>query len=136
MIIQSLMIELKILFFDEIDKKVISKMDLMGGAGTGSGWAPSAGQAWRQVMGKDGPASGELSAIWGAGAHHQPGHEPCPVVMTQVSLPLSSHLSRALAKRCLSAALKGAGPPVCTPAERSSSMKLRMPSRAWMVSRV
>ncbi|MNI09619.1 hypothetical protein D3C73_626980 [compost metagenome] len=59
-----------------------------------------------------------------------------PVVMTQVSLPLSSHLSRALAKRCLSAALKGAGPPVCTPAERSSSMKLRMPSRAWMVSRV
>ena len=47
MIIQSLMIELKILFFDEIDKKVISKMDLMGGAGTGSGWALSAGQAWR-----------------------------------------------------------------------------------------
>jgi len=33
----------------------------------GSGWAPSAGQEWRQVMGKDGPANGELSAICSRG---------------------------------------------------------------------
>lgn len=58
------------------------------------------------------------------------------VTADQASEPLISHLSSALAKRCLSAALKGAGPPVWTPAERSSSMKLRMPSRACMVSRV
>lgn len=61
---------------------------------------------------------------------------PVTVTADQASEPLISHLSSALAKRCLSAALKGAGPPVWTPAERSSSMKFRMPSRACMVSRV
>lgn len=70
-------------------------------------------------------------------ASSQPmGLERCLSLSGYVSLPLSNHLSSALAKRCLSAALKGAGPPVWTPAERSSSMKLRMPSRACMVSRV
>lgn len=42
--------------------------------------------------------------------------------------------SRALPKACRSAWPKAAGPPVSTPAPRSSSMKLRMLSRSLMLA--